>query len=275
MSALAAPDFAVQYPVPAGAGVTPGRAVTSEWIKFRTLRSTWFSLGAAVVVTIGLGVLIAALRGNDAAAHGVPPDVDWTRLSLGGVLLAQLAVGVLGVMMITGEYSTGMIRASLSAVPGRPLVLAAKVSVLAATAFIIGTLATLVAFLGGQAALSAHHFGVSLTSPGVLRAIIGGGVYLALIGLLGLGCGFILRNTGGALATLFGLLLVLPLLAQALPSSFQDHVAKFLPLNAGVEVMSTVHHPDVLSPLAGIATLAVWAAVALGIGLITLRRRDA
>lgn len=270
-----APATAPLHAVPAGAGVTPRRVVNSEWIKFRTLRSTWFSLGAAVVVTIGLGILIAALRGNDAATHGAPPDLDWTRLSLGGVLLAQLAAGVLGVLMITGEYSTGMIRASLSAVPQRKLVLLAKVTVFGGVTFIVGTLASLIAFLGGQAALSSHGFGVSLSSPGAGRAVIGAGAYLALIGLLGLGCGFILRSTGGALATLFGLLLVLPLIANALPRSFQEHVANYLPMNAGIEVMSTIHRSDAVSPGVGIVTLAIWAAVALGIGLMMLRRRDA
>jgi ABC-2 type transport system permease protein len=256
--------------------VTPRRVVTSEWIKFRSLRSTWFSLGAAMIVAIGLGVLIAGLRANDVAQHGgFPNDLDWTRLSLGGVLLAQLAVGVLGVLMITGEYSTGMIRASLSAVPHRNPVLFAKAAVLAVSTFVVATIASLIAFTGGQAAAHVNHLGVSLSSPGALRAVLGAGMFLALVALLGLGCGFVMRSTGGALATLFGLLLVLPLLAQALPDPWSTNISKFLPMNAGIEIMSTVHRPDVLSPWAGIGVLALYSAVALGLGLIVLRRRDA
>jgi ABC-2 type transport system permease protein len=273
MSTLTADSL---FPPPAATGVTPPRVAKAEWIKFRSLRSTWYSLGAAMIIACGLGILVAYLRGNDLAAHGgFSGDIDFVRLSLSGTLLAQLAVGVLGVLMITGEYSTGMIRASLAAVPHRTPVLAAKVVVLGAATFVLGTLASLIAFTGGQASLNAHHYGVSLSSPGALRAVIGGGLFLTLVGLLGLGCGFAVRSTGGALATLFGLLLVLPLLAQALPTSWQDDISKYLPLNAGTAVMSTVSHSDELSPWAGIGVLAAWVAVALSIGLVMLRRRDA
>jgi ABC-2 type transport system permease protein len=273
MSTLTADTLLAPEPAP---GVTPPRVTKAEWIKFRSLRSTWFSLGAAMIVASGLGILVAYLRGNDLANHGgFSADIDFVRLSLSGTLLAQLAVGVLGVLMITGEYSTGMIRASLAAVPHRSPVLFAKVVVLAAAAFVVGTVSSLIAFTGGQAALSAHHYGVSLSSPGALRAVIGGGLFLALIALLGLGCGFALRSTGGALATLFGLLLVLPLLAQALPSSWQDDISKYLPFNAGTAAMETIQRSDSLSPWAGIGVLAVYVAVALSIGLVLLRRRDA
>jgi ABC-2 type transport system permease protein len=276
MSTLTADSL---LPLQAAPGVNPRRVAQAEWIKFRSLRSTWYSLGAAMVVAIGLGVLFADLRGNDFANHGGLPKgagfEDWTQVSLRGLFLAQLAVGVLGVLMITGEYSTGMIRASLSAVPGRSLVLAAKVAVVGFATFVVGTIASFIAFTAGQAALSGHHYGVCLSSPGALRAVIGGGLFLALIALLGLGCGFAIRSTGGALATLFGLLLVLPLLAQALPSSWQNHIDKFLPFNAGTAVMSTIQQSDSLGPWAGIGVLALWTVVALGVGLVMLRRRDA
>jgi ABC-2 type transport system permease protein len=266
-------------PPAAGPGVTPSRVAKAEWIKFRSLRSTWYSLGAAMVAAIGLGLLFSILRGNDVANHlGSPkrfggPIEDWPLISLRGLFLAQLAVAVLGVLMVTGEYSTGMIRASLAAVPGRSLVLAAKVGVIGLATFVLSTIASLLAFLLGQAMLSSHHFGVSLSSPGALRAVIGGGLYLTLVALLGVGLGFAIRSTGGALATLFGLLLVLPLLAQALPSSW--HVDKYLPLPAGTAVMNTVPQSDSLSPWAGFGVFAIYVAVALGVGLVMLRRRDA
>ncbi len=266
-------------PPASGPGVTPSRVAKAEWIKFRSLRSTWYSLGAAMVVAIGLGLLFSILRGNDVANHldspkhfGGPIE-DWTLISLRGLFLAQLAVGVLGVLMVTGEYSTGMIRASLAAVPGRSLVLAAKVWVIGLATFVLSTIASLLAFLLGQAMLSSHHFGVSLSSPGALRAVIGGGLYLTLVALLGIGLGFAIRSTGGALASLFGLLLVLPLLAQALPSSW--HVDKYLPLPAGTAIMNTIPQSDSLSPWTGFGVFAIYVAVALGIGLVMLRRRDA
>jgi hypothetical protein len=168
-----------------------------------------------------------------------------------------------------------MIRASLAAVPGRSLVLAAKTAVIGAATFVVAIIASLLAFLIGQAALTSHHFGVSLSSPGALRAVIGGGLYLALVALLGVGLGFMIRSTGGALAALFGLLLVLPLLADALPRSIQNDVQKFLPLDAGSAIMNTLPQPDSLSPWAGIGVFAIYVAVALGVGLVMLRRRDA
>jgi ABC-2 type transport system permease protein len=269
--------------------VTFARVVHSEWIKFKSLRSTWISLAVALVAAIGLGILFSALRASHlanerAAIQGGPggpkpvligPDLDPTLISLRGLFLAQLAVGVLGVLMITGEYSTGMIRASLTSVPRRWPVLLAKVVVFGTVVFVISTAASLVAFLGGQAALHSHQLGVSLSSPGAARAVIGGGIYLILVGLLAMGCGFMIRNTGGAVATLFGLILVLPLLANALPTSWQNDVNQYLPLNAGTSLISTVHQSHSLGALAGGFVFAAYAVVALGLGLVVLLRRDA
>jgi hypothetical protein len=267
---------AVAPVAPAGVGVTQRRVIESEWIKFRSLRSTWFSLGAALLIAIGLGILFSALRGHDIARHGgAGSDFDPVQLSLRGMFLAQLAVGVLGVLTITGEYSTGMIRASLSAVPRRYQVLVAKAVVFAVSTFVVATFAALIAFLGGQAALDSNHLGVSIGSSGALRAVIGAGLYLMLVGVLALGCGFALRNTGGAIATLFGLLLVLPILGEALPSSWQPHVNRYLPMNAGTAIMATRQDPDSLAPWPGLAVFAAYVVVAIVVGLVVLRRRDA
>jgi ABC-2 type transport system permease protein len=284
-------------------GVTQTRAMSSEWIKFRTLRSTWWSIGAALLVSVGLGIVFAALRGNDIQNHG-GFEPDMTALTLRGFYLAQLAVGVLGVLFVTGEYSTGMIRATLSAIPRRPRVWAAKTAVFAATIFVITLVAAFVAFLAGQGVLSTysfhgyhfhgsflippkgrvtvvqnalqvHQLGVSLSHPGSLRAIFGAALFMVGVGLLGIGLGFAIRNTGGAIAALFGVLLVLPLLAQALPSSLQDHVIKYLPLIAGTSGMNTLNGTDQLSPWAGLGVLALWVVAALGAGALVLRRRDA
>jgi ABC-2 type transport system permease protein len=257
--------------------VTQRRVIYSEWIKFRSLRSTWVSFAAALIAAIGLGILFSALHGHFAARNGESGRLgfDPTQVSLRGLFLAQLAVGVLGVLMITGEYSTGMIRASLTAVPRRVPVLLGKVTVFAAATFVIATPASLIAFLGGQAALHSEHLGVSLSAPGAARAVVGGGLYLVVVGLLGLGCGFAIRNAGGAIATLFGLILVLPLLAQALPSSWQNHVNKYLPLNAGSAIMNAHRAADSLGPWTGLTVFAAYAVAALTVGLVVLLRRDA
>ncbi|HZY74959.1 MAG TPA: ABC transporter permease [Jatrophihabitantaceae bacterium] len=290
---------AVAEAAPAHLGVTQVRAIDSEWIKFRSLRSTWWSIGVALLISIGLGVLFSYLRGYDIAHHG-GFEPDQTELSLRGFYLAQLAVGVLGVLFITGEYSTGMIRATLSAVPKRVPVWVAKIVVFAAVIFLITLIAAFIAFLSGQAVLSGYHvhgaflsakggiafttdpgvgarhsLGVSISYPGAVRAIFGAALYMVGVGLLGLGCGFLVRNAGGAIAALFGLLLVLPLLAQALPASLQEHVSKYLPLLAGTAGMTTQRVPDRLAPWAGLGVFALYVVAALGAGLYVLRRRDA
>jgi ABC-type transport system involved in multi-copper enzyme maturation permease subunit len=264
--------------------------VNSEWIKFRSLRSTWWSIGIALLISVGLGILFTDLRGSDIVHHG-GFETDQTALSLRGFYLAQLAVGVLGVLFITGEYSTGMIRATLSAAPKRFPVWVGKIGIFAVVIFLITLVAAFVAFLGGQAVLSTYHvnvhfmspngeidftrLGVSLSHPGALRAVFGAALYMVGVGLLGLGCGFIIRNTGGAIAALFGVLLVLPLLAQARPGSLQQSVSKYLPMLAGTAGMNTTMPDDRLAPWTGLGIFALYVVVALGIGLYVLRRRDA
>ncbi len=279
-------------------GVTQPRAMNSEWIKFRSLRSTWWSIGVALLISVGLGILFSALRGNDIVHHG-GFEPDQTALSLRGFYLAQLAVGVLGVLFVTGEYSTGMIRATLAAAPRRLPVWTAKIAIFAVVIFVITLVAAFVAFYGGQAVLSGYHvhevmtvgphgtvsitqdpnalhaLGVSITYPGAVRAVFGAALYMVGVGLLGLGFGFVIRNTGGAIAALFGLILVLPLLAQALPSSLQQHVSKYLPLLAGTAGMNTVPGTNQLSPWAGLGVFALYVVAALIAGLVVLRRRDA
>ncbi len=260
------------------AGVTQRRVLLSEWIKLRSLRSTLFALLAAVVCTVGLGVLISALRASDFNQHpGLVRGLgfDATAVSLRGVYLAQLAIGVLGVLVITGEYSTGMIRATLSAVPRRLPVLWAKALVFTAVVLLVMGLASLLAFEGGQAMLSGAGIHVGLGSPGAARAVLGGALYLSVVGLLGVGLGFLIRNTAGAIATLFGLLLVLPAVVSALPPSLYAHLYRYLPMVAGTQVMTTTGDPSLMAPWTGIGVFTLYAVVALAAGAIGLQRRDA
>jgi ABC-2 type transport system permease protein len=253
---------------PAPLRVTQRRVITSEWIKLRSLRSTLFSLLAAVVCTVGLGILVSALRANDFNQNGFAPGphFDPTLISLRGIYLAQLAIG---------EYSTGMIRATLSAVPRRLPVLWAKALVFGAVVFVVMGIASLLAFEGGQAMLSSANIHVGLGSPGAARAVLGGALYLSVVGLLGVGLGFLVRNTAGAIATLFGLLLVLPAVVNALPASLYNEVNKYLPMVADTQVLTTVRDTSLLAPWAGIGVFSLYAVAALGAGAVMLKRRDA
>jgi ABC-2 type transport system permease protein len=260
--------------------VTQLNVIRSEWIKLRSLRSTWYSLLATVVIVAGLGTLFSAVRAHR-FNQGIGPDgrlagFDPTQVSLRGVFLAQLAIGVLGVLVITGEYSTGMIRSSIAAVPHREPVLIAKALVFAVVAFVVTGVASLVAFLLGQQALASTHLQASLSTPDANRAILGAALYLTVIGLLGVGLGFLLRNTAAAIAGLFGIVLVLPLLTNALPDPYSTDVAKYLPLNAGTQIMSVTHpDPSMLGPWTGLGVTALYAVVALVAGALMLKRRDA
>ena len=261
-------------------GVDQLSVIRSEWIKLRSLRSTWYSLLATVVIIVGLGTLFSALRAHRFNQGGGPNtsigDFDPTLISLRGVFLAQLAVGVLGVLIITGEYSTGMIRSSVAAVPDREPVLIAKALVFAVTAFIVTEVSAFAAFLLGQQALTSTHLKATLTTPHAERAILGAGLYLTLIGLLAVGLGFLVRNTAAGIATLFGIVLVLPLLAQALPTPYSTDVSKYLPLNAGTQILATrTPDPTQLGPWTGLGVLALYALVALIAGAVILKRRDA
>ena len=257
--------------------VTQLRVIHSEWIKLRSLRSTLCTLLAAVVAMIGLGFLFSYFTA-DRWSHLPPQErlaFDPTLVSLRGFFLAQLAIGVLGVLVFSGEYSTGMIRASLSAVPRRLPVLWAKALVYAAVAWGLMTLASLTAFLVGQAALSGHHLGTSLGAPGVLRAVLGAGLYLTVVGVIGVALGALIRNTAGGIATLFGVLLVLPVLAEALPSSWFDAIDKYLPSTAGQGLVHIHQQPHTLAPWTGFTVFCLYALLALAGAGVALRRRDA
>ena len=257
--------------------VNQARVLLSEWTKIRSLRSTSFSLLAAVVFIIGLSVLVPSVI----VAHWPPRDprealgFDPTTRALSGIFLAQLAIGVLGVLLITGEYATGMIRATFAAVPARLPVLWAKAAVFAAVTLVLMVPTVLGAFLIGQSILTSKHLQTSLSSSGVLRAVIGAALFLTVVGLLGIGLGALLRNTAGGISTLFGLLFVLPIIVRFLPSSWSDPINKYLPSNAG-EAITHVHpDPSLLAPWTGLGLFFGYAVIVLIAAAVSLRRRDA
>ena len=255
----------------------------SEWTKLRSVRSTYWTLFIAVVATVGISAMIAAIYvanyGKMSAADRA--GFDPTSFSLNGVFLAQFAIGVLGVLVVTGEYGTGAIRSTFAAVPQRRMVLAAKATVFGAVTTVVGMVSCLAAFFIGQAILSGKGLEAHIGDPGVLRAVVGSGMYLAVLGLLALGVGTLIRHTAGAISALFGAILVLPGLVALLPGSWGDVISKYLPSNAGQAISRTVEAGAnsragaALSPLLGMGVFCLYAAVTLVFAAIVLNRRDA
>jgi hypothetical protein len=255
-------------------------AVRSEWVKVRSVRSTTWSLVAMFFLIVGIGILATASEAHSWANAGIIDrfTFDPTRISLVGLLFGQLAIGVLGTLVVTAEYSSGTIRATLAAVPRRPRVLAAKVVVFGTLALVVSEVVAFVAFFIGQVILATAAPHAALGDPGVLRAVVGGGLYMTVLGLLAMGLAMMIRHTAGAITTFVGILLVLPIIVQQFPTSVSNAIGKFLPLTVGLEMISTRHRVDLfpaLSPWRGFAVLCVYAAVALVGGVLLLQRRDA
>lgn len=254
--------------------VTGPRVVLSEWTKFRSLRSTLYTLLIAVVLMIGLGALFAAIAANQAS--GLDPGQSATSTSLTGVFIAQLAIGVLGVLLISGEYSTGMIRSSLTVVPRRLPMLWGKLVVFAGAVFLTMLVASFVAFFAGQALLSGQHLDASLSEPGALRSVVGAALYLTVAGMTALALGALLRNTAAAITTFVAVFFVIPPLTLLLPASLNDHYVQYLPPNiGGVLTGGTSGAAHLLAPWTGFAVLCGYAAVLIAIAAWRLRRVDA
>lgn len=252
-------------------------AIVSEWTKLRSVRSTMWSLLVTVGITVGFGTLFSFAVASRYDRLGVKErlSLDPTALSLRGLFLAVLALGVLGVLVASSEYATGMIRSTFTAVPQRRTVLAAKAIVFGVVALVISMFSAFTAFLAGQAILAGKNIGVSLGDPNVLRAVLGAGAYLTIVGLLGLCLGVILRRTAGAISTLVGLVFVADLLVQALPSPWNDDISKFLPGRAGFALFSVQPSPSLLSAGFALAVLIAWLAAAFALANVLLVRRDA
>ncbi len=249
----------------------------SEWTKLRSVRSTYWTLLAAAAATIGLGAILCSVYASHYSHLSLQDRARFNAasFSLSGIMLAQLAIGVLGVLVMTSEYSTGMIRATFAATPQRRLVLGAKAAVFAGVTVVIGVASCFAAFFAGQAILSGHHLQTTIGAPGVLRAVVGGGLYLAVLGLLSLGLGTLIRHTAGAIAAVFGLILVLPGIVGALPSSWANAIGPYLPSTAGQAVFHVGFRFHELAPWPGFGVFCAYAAAALLGAALVLSRRDA
>jgi ABC-2 type transport system permease protein len=257
--------------------VTQWRVAVSEWTKLRSLRSTRWSLLVGAVLAVGFPLLFATILSNR-WSHLTPREQarrDPLDVALSGVHVSQLAIGVLGILVISGEYSTGMIRSTFVAVPKRLPVLWAKAGVFAAVTFAVMLPAVLIAFFGSQAILRSHNIlQLSFTHPGVPRTVIGGAVFLMLVGVFALGLGAIVRNTAGGIAMFAAIMFVIPPLLNILPSDWQNAINPYLPSTAGDAIFSLSHGPDTLAPWPGFLLFAGYAALSLAIAAILLVRRD-
>jgi ABC-2 type transport system permease protein len=254
-------------------GVTLQRVIGSELIKLRSLRSSRYALIAIALLVILLGVFMAVGE-VVAEPEGNGETVDALGGSLSGVGIAELIAAALGVLVVTGEYSSGMIRSTFTAVPRRWLVVVAKALVVATAVFAAAVAATLLAFTVAQQLLASDGKPISFSGPGVLRALVGAALYLAVVAVLGAGFGWLLRSTAGALMTLFAILYLLPVLEVVLPRRVGDTVMPYLPANAGSAMMQLTPG-DLLAPWTGFAVLLGYATVLLGAAVLVVQRRDA
>ena len=254
----------------------------SELTKIRSVRSTYWSLFLLVVAGIAWSVAFCAGEASRWPHLSAQDKVgfDPAQASVVGLaLLGQLVIVVLGTLTITSEYSTGMIRTSLTVMPRRLILGAAKASVFTAIALVVALLTSFAAFFIGQALLSGTHVAATLSQPGVLRAVIGAASYVALCGLFAFGLGLILRSTAGAMAAAYGVLFLVPQLAKALPSSWYAEVVRWLPggevINAITGTQSVSSNPDLFSAWGEFAVFGAYTVAVLVGGAVLFHRRDA
>lgn len=254
--------------------------IRSELTKFRSVRSNVITLIAAAAVLVGFGILFSSIAGAGAEGGGGPQgpgqgDQDSLAVAFAGLNLAQLILGVLGALVVTSEYSSGLIRSMFAVVPKRIPVLRAKVAVVGLGTWVMMTAAAFVTFFLAQSVYAGEQATYTIGDSGVLRVVLGVGAYGAGVALMGLALGFLLRSTAAAVASLIGLLMVAPGLSGLLPDSVGDTVTKILPSNAGSAFTELATSSDQLSPGAGFAVFAAWVVGLLVLAGWALLHRDA
>jgi ABC-2 type transport system permease protein len=253
--------------------VSFARVLRSEWIKIRSLRSTIILLLSTIAVMVGLGSL-GAWGITMAAEEGQPlTDQVIHTMPSGGLTFAQLLIGSLAVMLISSEFGTGMIRSTMTAVPGRVPAVTAKALLIAIIAYLVGTASAFITYFAIQPVLTAQDLGFELTGT-VARSMLLAGVYLSLIALLGIGLGSLLRNSAGSIVALSALLLVIPTALSMIPGDFASDLARYLPSNAGQQLTAVEITEGALTQAQGGLVLAAWALIPFIAGLIAIKRRD-
>jgi len=264
---------------PAAYRVTGGRVLRSEWAKLWSLRSTWITLALGVVALLAFGS-IAAARYKSGIGPGRLQDQDFATataasLALFGVPIAQLALGVLGVLFAAGEYSTGLIRSTLAAVPRRLPVLWSKAAAYGVVAAVVAAAGAVGAFLIVSAIVSGTPAAMSLSGDGVVRSLLGAGLYLGLVAVIGVALGVLLRSVAGGISVLVAAFMLVPGLVLLLPQSWRDNVSEYLPGNAGSSIFDLHHQAGTLSAGAGLAVLVGWTVLALAGAAYRMVRKDA
>jgi hypothetical protein len=272
--------------VPAQAPALParragfGHLLLSEWTKLRSVRSTVWTLILLVIITIGITGLITGITAAQWSKIGTASQISIRTDPMGTILGAglefgQLTIIVLGVLVLSSEYSTGAIRASLLAVPRRTPMLVAKITMFAALVFVVGEIVSFVAFFLGEGILHSH-VPVSLSDPGVARAVIGAGLYLTVLGLFAMAIGGLVRHTAGAITGTIGFVIVLEPLSTLIPGTWGNHIHDYLP-TAGGRLIIQIHpvSGQVLSAWGGFAVFCAWTAALLIAAGILLKYRDA
>ncbi|MFG2970250.1 ABC transporter permease [Streptomyces sp. NPDC048288] len=257
--------------------VTGRRVLASEWAKLWSLRSTWITLGLGLLFLVAFGLIAANHYKSGVGSPHRDPDFATSTavsLSLFGTNFAQLALGVLGVLVTAGEYSTGMIRSTLAAVPRRLPVLWSKAAVFGLVALLVATLGVFVAFGFGSAIVSGTPAAMGFSHAGVVRSLLGAGLYLGLVGVIGTALGSLLRSVAGGISVLVASLMLVPGLISLLPSSWQDNISPYLPSNAGESMFALTHDSTTLSPGAGLLVFLAWTALALAGAAYRLVRSD-
>jgi ABC-2 type transport system permease protein len=250
--------------------------IASEWTKLRSVRSTVWTVLVAIVLGIGLGAAISAANAHAYNQMTLSDKLtfDPTAISLSGLFFAQLAMGVMAILAMSAEYSTGTIRTSLAAVPQRGYLLAAKAIIMFVSGLVVGEIIAFSSFELGQLILARHHLNATLSDPGVLRAVIGGGIYLPGLMLLAISLAAIIRHTAAAITTLVGVVFILPGVAGLLPAVWRHDLVRYLPAESGGAIAAVVRTSDSLPPWAGLGVFAAWIALTIGIGWLMLTRRD-
>ncbi|KUF19883.1 ABC transporter permease [Streptomyces silvensis] len=251
-----------------GYRVTPARVLRSEWHKLWTLRTTWITLLTACVLVLAVGIAMGTTYDGDDS------DVDTVVFVLFGTQLSQICFAVLGILVTAGEYATGMIRASLTAVPRRLPVLWAKAAVFTTVAFTLCLVTNVVTFLVAQIWLSGSDKELTLTDDGVLGALAGSAAGITLMSLIALGLGALLRSVPGAIGAFVGSILILPEVLTTLPLDGIDTVIRHFPAQAASSLGSIERVEDTVAPGTGLLALALWAAAVLAAAALRLRRQD-
>ncbi|MFH8731556.1 MULTISPECIES: ABC transporter permease subunit [unclassified Streptomyces] len=252
------------------------QVLRSEWTKIRSVASTVWTLGLAAVLTIALGVLISILSRNEFKNMGLKERLsfDPTFISFAGMSLGQLAMIVFGVLVVSNEYSTGMIRTSLAAVPQRGTFLFSKVAVATVLAFVVGLATSFIAFFLGQAVLGEYR--AQIGDPGVLRAVIGGGLYMTLIAMFSMGVASMLRSPMLSLGILMPFFFLISNILGNVSAT--KKIGRYLPDQAGSKIMQVVTPIDddtPYGPWGGLGIMVIWVVLALIFGYVLLKKRDA